>query len=566
MATIEQLSQAFIKADDAGDVESARMFADEIRRLMAAPQPAQPQEPVNVAADVAKSAGTGVVTGAAGLAGLPGMMEQGADWLARQTVGRAVNAYRSGGQDWSADQSPRPRPFTMPSQQDILGKIEGMTGPLYQPQTTAGQYAKTIGEFAPAALAPGSAIQRTANVLLPGAVSETAGQATKGTAAEPYARFAGGIAGAMLPAVAQRAITPLPVNAERARNIQVLRDEGVDVTAGQATGRKRLAYRESEMGGARAADVAERQAEQFTAATLRRVGENATRATPEVIDRAFTRIGRQFDELGSRNALEVDRTFANRIANAQSDYSLLANPMQRQILTEAVDDIIAQVQRHNGTLPGAVYKTMRERLGGAARSATYQDNQLAQAYRGIVDALDGAMERSIRRNNPSDLGAWRQTRQQYNNMLTIERAVTSAGAAAREGLISPTALRAAVTGRGKTSRREFARGRGDFADLARAGENVMKPLPDSGTAGRLRSQGVTAAVSGGLGAALGGQVPELGPAFGAMAGVMAPAMFGRLAMTRPAQAWLMNQAAPGPTNVMRNMALQVPLGLPRLSP
>ena len=34
------------------------------------------------------------------------------------------------------------------------------------------------------------------------------------------------------------------------------------------------------------------------------------------------------------------------------------------------------------------------------------------------------------------------------------------------------------------NRRAYARGQGDFADLARAGEGVMKPLPNSGTAPR----------------------------------------------------------------------------------
>ncbi len=69
--------------------------------------------------------------------------------------------------------------------------------PAYEPQNKAEEYAKTIGEFAPGAIggAGRRVVQRTGQVVLPAVASETAGQATKGTAAEPYARFGGALAG-----------------------------------------------------------------------------------------------------------------------------------------------------------------------------------------------------------------------------------------------------------------------------------------------------------------------------------------------------------------------------------
>ena len=45
MATIEQLSAALIKADAAGNVDDARAFAAEIRKMQAAPVEAAPAEP-----------------------------------------------------------------------------------------------------------------------------------------------------------------------------------------------------------------------------------------------------------------------------------------------------------------------------------------------------------------------------------------------------------------------------------------------------------------------------------------------------------------------------------------
>jgi hypothetical protein len=70
----------------------------------------------------------------------------------------------------------------------------------HEPQSVAGEYARTVGQFAPAALGPGSAARRVANVAVPALMSETAGQATKGTDLEPYARTAAAIVGGGLTA------------------------------------------------------------------------------------------------------------------------------------------------------------------------------------------------------------------------------------------------------------------------------------------------------------------------------------------------------------------------------
>lgn len=70
--------------------------------------------------------------------------------------------------------------------------------PEYQPQNKQEEYARTAGEFLLNGVggAGRRILQRAGQVLLPAATSETAGQITKGTAAEPYARFAGALTGA----------------------------------------------------------------------------------------------------------------------------------------------------------------------------------------------------------------------------------------------------------------------------------------------------------------------------------------------------------------------------------
>jgi hypothetical protein len=128
---------------------------------------AEPDNNTSTLGDMAKSAGIGLLKGAIGLAALPA---EAAGFL--------------GGTGSTANQ-------------DIQKGIESYTGPLYEPKTTAGRYAETAGEFAPAAIGgPEALVPRlVSRVAAPAIASETAGELTKGTAAEPYARMGGALLG-----------------------------------------------------------------------------------------------------------------------------------------------------------------------------------------------------------------------------------------------------------------------------------------------------------------------------------------------------------------------------------
>lgn len=513
-------------------------------------------------ADVAKSAGAGVVRGVTGLAGLPGdlksMFNAGLDKLT------------------GAEPRPEPKPFGLdltPGSADVTAAVEeNVTGPLHEPQTRAGKYARTIGEFAPAALAgPGGIGRRLITQgVLPAVGSEAAGQAAEGTAAEPYARVAGAIAGGMAPSALSRVVTPLPVSPERQQMVNTLLQEGVRPTAGQSSGRRALQYFESELGGAGSHSIGGHagrtgldQGDDFTRAALRRVGENASRATPEVMDRAFTRIGQQFDDLAARNDLRMDPQLGQDLGNAFREYSELVQASQQApAVRNLVADIVTRAQRGAGTVPGATYQTYRSRLDRLARGAR-ADPQLSEALFSLRNALDAGMERSMQAaGNTADVAAWREARTQYRNILVLEGAVTGAGEAAAMGVVSPAKLRQGAVGQNK---RAYARGQGDYAELARAGESIMTPLPQSGTAPRLAVRGGAALAGGLAGQSLGG---VQGGGAGALVGAMAPYVAGRAAMSRPAQAYLSNQMLAGQAGQVgadaRRAALIQALMAPRL--
>lgn len=388
----------------------------------------------------------------------------------------------------------------------------------YEPQTKVGKVLQKTGEFAPSMIAgPGGLGAKAVATLGAGAGSEYGGDAAEGIIgpnAKPYGEFAGGVIGALSPAGLGRAITPLPASAARQRLVDVLAGEGVtSLTAGQRTGSKALKYGESMLGdapgaGGNAARIQQEGQEQFTQAAMRRAGGGAD-AAPETLAANNTRLGNQFEALSARNTLTPDNQFITDVSAAVRDYRNVPNSQQAQMLQGYIDDIVPHVNA--GTMTGAEYQAMRSRLSRQANNNRQSDPDLADALRGIRNALDDAMGRSIPPGS-ADHALWNQSRREWGAQKTIEKAASRAGEATAEGQIVPANLRNTVAA---NNRGAYARGEGDFSELARAGSGVMAPLPNSGTAQRnlmtdLAKLPVTATV-------------------------------GRALMSRPAQAYLGNQ-------------------------
>lgn len=535
---------------EAPDQETAVRALGDLMKGAPQAQPVPAAEKPGVMEDVLNAAGSGLVTGLHGLAGMVGDLDR--------AIGTGVGMARDA---ILGDVSPEQRQkidaakagaSLLPTTADTM-KATGFTP--YEPKTVAGEYARTVGEFVPGAAA-GGVRNLIRYGVVPAVASETAGQATKGRSGEPVARAIGAVAGGLAVPALRRAVTPFPVNAERAAAVDTLRGEGVtDLTAGQMTGNQKLRYMESELGGTAAEGMADRVGEQFTAAALRRAGVNANRATPEVIDGAFTRIGNEFDRLAAQNDMRFDRPAYQGLINALDSYEQAVPPAMRAPIVQRVGQDLAQAvqaaQRAGGVaiLPGGTYQNVRSLLGKQAQTLRISNPPAAQALRDIQDALDGAMQRSIARTNPRDVRAFATARREYRNLLTIERAATAAGENAAMGIISPSQLRnATVTTQG---RRNYARGRGDLADLARAGESVLKPLPQSGTAPRQAARNLVNFGPAVIGGAIGGSGGDaFGGILGAMLGAALPPAMGRAVLSAPVRGLLSNRVlGPAANNI-----------------
>lgn len=196
----------------------------------------------DIATDVAKSAMSGVRQGIEGIGATAGNVSDAsgnvAEWLSRKLGASDQTASTLG----EVAKHLNPWGGMMPDTKDVQAVTDAAVGQAYQPQTVPGQYARTAGEFAPNALMPGGLMTRAANVLVPAIASETAGQLTKGTAAEPYARLAGAVAGGGVAAGgnalmsardAAKSAIPAPTAAELQKTgndlYQVAKDAGVTV-------------------------------------------------------------------------------------------------------------------------------------------------------------------------------------------------------------------------------------------------------------------------------------------------------------------------------------------------
>lgn len=504
-------------------------------------------------ADIGKGAAGGLGRGVAGAVGLPGTIGD---------VTRAGLRYAGvpdSGLDVAAGvlrHTPLLRAFTGPNAGQVQQALETYTGKLYEPKTIPGQYASTIGEFAPAALIPGGGglAARALNTVVPAIASETAGQLTKGEPAEPYARAAGGLLGGFAGA---KAITPtIPPGAAHAAAVAELTNAGVPLTAGVRTGSRPLQWMESAaadmpFSAPAAQRLADRTAAGYGQAITNRIfdrGELTRRGIPEEaslpnIDVAAA--GQQslrdaYDRITQNNVMRADPQLMRDQQATLTAYERGALPSQRaggaRDLAAIHDDILDHLIANNGSMAGDIYQLTRSRLGTLGDAVRASDPHLAAGFRDTQAALDRAMARSL---SPQDAAALANTNLRYALMKQTENAVARAG-----DRLSPAGVAQAVRA-GRAG--QYNAGAGALDPLVRAGATALKTLPNSGTAARMAAQQlfnlpqlVHAAGTSAAGGAMGSL---FGPA-GIALGIAMPHIAARAVVSQPVQRYFANQAVP----------------------
>lgn len=206
---------------------------DEIAKSLGAPKA---QEGTSTTMDMLKSAGSGVAQGAMDLVGLPGTIQNAFDSSLSKVTGDIASLW--GGKGMPA---PPPSPLSGAGLREIAAKASGGATE-YKPQTTAGEYAQTAGEFVPGAIALGGGGGIMGNALkfgvAPGLASEGAGQLAEkyAPAAEPYARFGAALLTPMAISGVQSLIPSAAKteNASVAKLAEALKADGLDPASARA--------------------------------------------------------------------------------------------------------------------------------------------------------------------------------------------------------------------------------------------------------------------------------------------------------------------------------------------
>lgn len=522
---------------------------------------AAPSEGLADWADIGKGAAGGLGRGTAGLIGLPGtignLTREGLAYIGvpEPVLNATAKAVRH---------MPGMAAFTGPDANQVQQAIEGYTGKFYQPQTTPGKYASTLAEFAPTALIPGggSLASRAINTAVPAVASETAGQLTAGTAAEPWARALGGIAGG---SVGAKLVTPTaPPSAAYQANVDALKAAGVPLTAGVRTGSRPLQWMESAaadmpIAGPAAARLAGRSLEGYSRAatgqvfnrnapafTRADIPPEATLPSPDVMAAGKQSLKDEYARLTAANTLRSDPQLMRENANTLAEYERMALPSQRaggsRDLAAFHDDVLNRLIADQGNMAGDVYQTIRSQAGKHADTARANDPNLSTAFGSTQKSLDAAMARSM---SPEDAAAWADTNRRYALMKQIEGPVAKASGE----YLSPAAVAQAFR-TGRTG--QYAVNGGVMDPFVRSSEALLKPLPNSGTAARLGAQQLFnlpalllhSGPTGAAGGALGSMFGPMGMAAGAVGGAMLPSLAARGAVSNWGQRYLGNQLAP----------------------
>lgn len=220
----------------------------------------------------------------------------------------------------------------------------------------------------------------------------------------------------------------------------------------------------------------------FNRALLKTIGQDGTRFTPQVIDKAFNEVGKEFDNLGAGKTFKLDDNFARSLDAIRQDAKSTVN----QDAIHNFENEAANVLKAAGPLgeiSGEKLGQLRARVNSLARKTNNFDTK------GLLHDLENSIVDQMTAGDNVAKGEFSATKQKYKNLIALEPLTTKA----KGGNISPSLLNNRIS---KVYGRSYARGNaGDIGDLARIGYEI---LPELGGSDTLQKGAYLATAAGGL--------------------------------------------------------------------
>jgi len=346
-----------------------------------------------------------------------------------------------------------------------------------EPKTTAGAVTERVTEFVPFA---GKNI--VTQGVVPAITSYFAGQfeGVKGTNLQFPVEVASAI---FSPTIFKKVISPKggQLGGATKEQLNLLEAEGVVPSAGLLTDDVNIkAWEEATAAGK---NLQEASYEAFSRAALKRIGIDANRATPEMLEAVYKQLGVNFNNsIGSINGARAKIVPTTKdledLSQILGTYGGQVSPSMAAPIFREIDSALKTSARTGQSLSGNQIKRFHNTLNAMTRRGDV-DGQFARETISIVKDL-------INRNLTKEQSKlWIDTNKKYRDFLTIEKTLMKAGDAT-SGLVTPQNLR---TSAGQVFKRQYLFGKSDLSNLAKAGSVVLKPLPQSGTQPRLAAVG-----------------------------------------------------------------------------
>lgn len=353
-----------------------------------------------------------------------------------------------------------------------------MFGP--EAKTTAEQYARRIGEFAGpgAAFAPARLMKPALTAAVTGGVGSKAAQ--DAFPDNPWAPVIGGVVGGLTPSAVSAArsmrVPTAGMTPQTAKLAQEMIDEGIDIFPGQVgSNATKATYDAVSKVPFTGTGKRANQLRQFNAAIAKTFGEVADAITPEVMSRAKSRIGKEFNRIFANNDIIADQKLLDDLADVQLRATTNLTDAQANDIGKAITSIMNETAKGGGVLNGRKYSAFTSK-GGALQNLTSSADPNIKFYAGQVrDMLDDAFSRSAK--SADDVTALQTAKQQYRAMKVIQDLVPKAA----DGNISPALLLGKVMGNDKGM---AYTGGGKLGTLARGGQKFLKDVSGSQTAER----------------------------------------------------------------------------------
>lgn len=347
--------------------------------------------------------------------------------------------------------------------QDV-GNVAGNVAAFFLPASWAGRAAQArnmglagrMGMQAGAAGATDAGIQAATN----------GGQVDLGRSAAVAAGGAGGeLAGAGLREVGRRASAAANPVVQQA--ITSARNAGIPLHVSQLTNSKPIKTMASVVGYLPFSGVGKANAKQQGAlhrALSRTMGGDSDVLSDDVMKAARNRLNTEFGDIYRGKHLAVPDAPLRQMAAIVNDAADSLTDDEAAVVAKQFDKIIRKAD--SGTITGEQYQSLRTSLSNAVDGSN--KGRYIKQLRNVLDDVASA-----------GLGAKDAARRvkasgQWANMRSLEDALKGSPDGLLKGQVSPGQLKAAVRN-GSTS---------ELRELARVGQLLKDPIPDSGTAGR----------------------------------------------------------------------------------